>query len=163
MRAELRKKKKQQNKKRPAFSEPRKQETCALHLLPLADASFVTRQVARDPHQHLSLNSEESPGANSTPMTAFYDDKGLEEELSQVNCPEGDLEFDYLFEYEPPCSDVGAGGQGLSEVLLAELDSPPLALSRVFAGSECMCILLFKKKLEQEVYLAGFLWRLVAT
>lgn len=77
-------------------------------------------------------------------MTAFYDDKGLEEELSQVNCPEGDLEFDYLFEYEPPCSDDGAGGQGLSEVLLAELESPPLALSRVFAGSGCVCVLLFK-------------------
>lgn len=156
VRAELKKNK----KKRPAFSEPRKQETCALHLLQLADASFVTRQVARDPHQHLSLNSEESPGANSTPMTAFYDDKGLEEELSQVNCPEGDLEFDYLFEYEPPCSDDGAGGQGLSEVLLAELESPPLALSRVFAGCASFCS---KKKVKQEMNLAGFSWRVVAT
>lgn len=93
-------------------------------------------------------------------MTAFYDDKGLEEELSQVNCPEGDLEFDYLFEYEPPCSDDGAGGQGLSEVLLAELESPPLALSRVFAGCASFCS---KKKVKQEMNLAGFSWRVVAT
>lgn len=50
-------------------------------------------------------------------MTAFYDDKVLEDELAQVSCPEGDLDFAYLFEYEPPCSDVASGGQGLSEVL----------------------------------------------
>lgn len=50
-------------------------------------------------------------------MTAFYDDKVLEDELGQVSCPEGDLDFAYLFEYEPPCSDVASGGQGLSEAL----------------------------------------------
>lgn len=38
-------------------------------------------------------------------MSSFYDRKdpselGLEEELSQVNCQD-ELEFDYLFEYEP--------------------------------------------------------------
>lgn len=41
-------------------------------------------------------------------MTSFYDDKvhalELAEELSQVNCQD-DLEFAYLFEYEPPSSD----------------------------------------------------------
>lgn len=47
-------------------------------------------------------------------MTSFYDEKDLEEELSRVSCPDEDLEFEYLFEYEPPCSDVAGGGQGLS-------------------------------------------------
>ncbi|XP_049922151.1 nuclear factor of activated T-cells, cytoplasmic 2 isoform X2 [Epinephelus moara] len=44
-------------------------------------------------------------------MTSFYDEKDLEEELSRVNCPDEDLEFEYLFEYEPPCSDFAAGDQ----------------------------------------------------
>ncbi|XP_010873459.1 nuclear factor of activated T-cells, cytoplasmic 2 isoform X2 [Esox lucius] len=42
-------------------------------------------------------------------MSSFYEGKdpnelGLEEELSQVNCQD-ELEFDYLFEYEPPRED----------------------------------------------------------
>lgn len=32
----------------------------------------------------------------------FYDEKDLEEELSRVGCPDEDLDFEYLFEYEPP-------------------------------------------------------------
>lgn len=47
-------------------------------------------------------------------MTSFYDEKDLEEELSRVNCPDEDLEFEYLFEYEPPCSEFAGGHQGLS-------------------------------------------------
>lgn len=47
-------------------------------------------------------------------MTSFYDEKDLEEDLSRVNCPDEDLEFEYLFEYEPPCSDFAPGDQGLS-------------------------------------------------
>lgn len=46
-------------------------------------------------------------------MTAFYDDKLLEDEIGQ-----GDLDFAYLFEYEAPCSDNAPGSQGLSEVIL---------------------------------------------
>lgn len=48
-------------------------------------------------------------------MTSFYDDKDLEEELGLVNCPDGDLKFEDLFEYEPPCSDFPGGDQGLSD------------------------------------------------
>lgn len=48
-------------------------------------------------------------------MTSFYDEKDLEEELSRVNCPDEDLQFEYLFEYEPPCSDFAGGDQGLSD------------------------------------------------
>lgn len=48
-------------------------------------------------------------------MTSFYDEKDLEEELSRVSCPDEDLEFEYLFEYEPPCSDFAGGDQGLSD------------------------------------------------
>ncbi|TNM86673.1 hypothetical protein fugu_006903 [Takifugu bimaculatus] len=44
-------------------------------------------------------------------MTTFYDQKDLEEDLSRVGCPDEDLDFEYLFEYEPPCSDVAGGGQ----------------------------------------------------
>ncbi|XP_056279560.1 nuclear factor of activated T-cells, cytoplasmic 2 isoform X1 [Pseudoliparis swirei] len=59
-------------------------------------------------------------------MTSFYDDKDLEEELSRVNCPDEDLEFEYLFEYEPPCSDFAAGDQ----------DDPNLAAHKVLSP-EC--------------------------
>lgn len=48
-------------------------------------------------------------------MTSFYDEKDLEEELSRVGCPDEDLDFEYLFEYEPPGSDVAGPGQGLSD------------------------------------------------
>uniref|UniRef100_UPI003AAD0DF4 nuclear factor of activated T-cells, cytoplasmic 2 n=1 Tax=Centroberyx gerrardi TaxID=166262 RepID=UPI003AAD0DF4 len=44
-------------------------------------------------------------------MTALYDENDLEEELSRVNCPDEDLEFEYLFEYEPPCSEFTGGDQ----------------------------------------------------
>ena len=47
-------------------------------------------------------------------MTSFYDEADLEEKLSRVNCPDEDLEFEYLFEYEPPCSAFTGGDQGLS-------------------------------------------------
>lgn len=55
-------------------------------------------------------------------MTSFYDDKvhahELAEELSQVNCQD-DLEFAYLFEYEPPSSDFPVENRGL--LCLSEL------------------------------------------
>lgn len=51
-------------------------------------------------------------------MTTFYDQKDLEEDLSRVGCPDEDLDFEYLFEYEPPCSDVAGGGEGLSDAFL---------------------------------------------
>lgn len=44
-------------------------------------------------------------------MSSFYDEKELEEELSRASCPDGDLEFEFLFEYEPPCSDFAGGNQ----------------------------------------------------
>lgn len=49
-------------------------------------------------------------------MSSYYNEKDLEEELSRV-CPDEDLEFEYLFEYDPPCSEF-AGDQGLSEACL---------------------------------------------
>lgn len=48
-------------------------------------------------------------------MTAFYDQKDLEEELSGVGCGDEDLDFDYLFEYGQPCGDVAGASQGLSD------------------------------------------------
>lgn len=50
-------------------------------------------------------------------MTSIYEDKDpsaleLAEELSQVNCQD-ELDFDYLFEYDPPCNDFPAEDQGL--------------------------------------------------
>jgi len=66
-------------------------------------------------------------------MTSFYDDKDLEEELSRVNCPDEDLEFEYLFEYEPPCSDFAAGDQGLSGAPIGNRSSLlSLSLSPLF-------------------------------
>ncbi|XP_023122485.2 nuclear factor of activated T-cells, cytoplasmic 2 isoform X1 [Amphiprion ocellaris] len=56
-------------------------------------------------------------------MTSFYDDKDLEEELSRVTCPDEDLEFEILFEYEPPCSDFAGGDQ----------DDPNLAPHKVLS------------------------------
>nr|XP_043895160.1 nuclear factor of activated T-cells, cytoplasmic 2 isoform X2 [Solea senegalensis] len=56
-------------------------------------------------------------------MTSFYDEKDLEEELSGVNYPDEDLQFEYLFEYEPPCSDFAAGDQ----------DDPNLAPHKVLS------------------------------
>ncbi|XP_074538113.1 nuclear factor of activated T-cells, cytoplasmic 2 isoform X1 [Halichoeres trimaculatus] len=56
-------------------------------------------------------------------MTSFYDEKDLEEELSRVNCPDEDLEFEYLFEYEPPGSDFAGGDQ----------DDPNLASQKVLS------------------------------
>lgn len=46
-------------------------------------------------------------------MTSFYDERELEEELSRVNCPDEDLQFEYLFEYELPCSDFTKRDEGL--------------------------------------------------
>ncbi|KAM9342121.1 nuclear factor of activated T-cells, cytoplasmic 2 isoform 2-T2 [Pholidichthys leucotaenia] len=56
-------------------------------------------------------------------MTSYYDEKDLEEELSGVSCPEEDLQFEYLFEYEPPCSDFVEGRQ----------DDPNLAAQKVLS------------------------------
>ncbi|XP_063745831.1 nuclear factor of activated T-cells, cytoplasmic 2 isoform X2 [Eleginops maclovinus] len=56
-------------------------------------------------------------------MTSFYDDKDLAEDLSGVNCPDEDLEFEYLFEYEPPCSGFAAGDQ----------DDPNLTSHKIFS------------------------------
>lgn len=53
------------------------------------------------------------------PMSTFYDQKDLEEELSRVGCNDEDLDFEYLFEYEQPCSDVAGGSEGLSDALLS--------------------------------------------
>lgn len=47
-------------------------------------------------------------------MSSFYGEKdcselvGLAGDLSQVTCPD-ELEFDYLFDYEPPCSEISSG------------------------------------------------------
>ncbi|XP_041655656.1 nuclear factor of activated T-cells, cytoplasmic 2 isoform X2 [Cheilinus undulatus] len=64
-------------------------------------------------------------------MTSFYDEKDLEEELSRVNCPEDDLQFEYLFEYEPPCSDFAGGNQGWSEAFWQ--NDPNLASHKVLS------------------------------
>nr|XP_029520976.1 nuclear factor of activated T-cells, cytoplasmic 2-like isoform X1 [Oncorhynchus nerka] len=61
-------------------------------------------------------------------MSSFYDRKdpselGLEEELSQVNCQD-ELEFDYLFEYEPPCNNFPGEDQA---------DEPNLSSLRVLS------------------------------
>ncbi|XP_005741041.1 nuclear factor of activated T-cells, cytoplasmic 2 isoform X2 [Pundamilia nyererei] len=56
-------------------------------------------------------------------MTSFYDEKDLVEELSRVSCPDEDLQFEYLFEYEPPCSDFAGGHQDDSNL------GPPKVLS----------------------------------
>ncbi|KAF7669482.1 hypothetical protein LDENG_00189620 [Lucifuga dentata] len=56
-------------------------------------------------------------------MSNFYDERDLEEELSRVNCPDEDLEFEYLFEYEPPYSDFAGGNQ----------DDPNLAPHKVLS------------------------------
>ncbi|XP_017274600.1 nuclear factor of activated T-cells, cytoplasmic 2 isoform X1 [Kryptolebias marmoratus] len=56
-------------------------------------------------------------------MSSFYDGKDLEEELSRVSCPDEDLSFEYLFEYEPPCSDFPGGDQ----------DEPNLAPHKVLS------------------------------
>ncbi|XP_076022855.1 nuclear factor of activated T-cells, cytoplasmic 2 isoform X2 [Genypterus blacodes] len=54
-------------------------------------------------------------------MSNFYDED-LEEELSRVNCPDEDLQFEYLFEFEQPYNDF-AGGQ----------DDPNLASHKVLS------------------------------
>ncbi|XP_034029281.1 nuclear factor of activated T-cells, cytoplasmic 2 isoform X2 [Thalassophryne amazonica] len=55
-------------------------------------------------------------------MTSFYDENGLEEELSRIGCPDEDLEFEYLFEYEPPDSSRAA-----------DRDDPNLASHKVLS------------------------------
>ncbi|XP_029012799.1 nuclear factor of activated T-cells, cytoplasmic 2 isoform X2 [Betta splendens] len=59
-------------------------------------------------------------------MTNFYDEKDLEEDLGRVNCPDEDLEFDYLFEYEPSCSDFA--GEGVQ-------DDPNLASQKILSAA----------------------------
>ncbi|XP_056158162.1 nuclear factor of activated T-cells, cytoplasmic 2 isoform X2 [Lampris incognitus] len=58
-------------------------------------------------------------------MTSLYDEKDLAEELSRVNCPDEDLEFDYLFEYEPSCGDLTGG---------SHQDEPNLASHKVLSS-----------------------------
>ncbi|MEQ2208494.1 hypothetical protein XENOCAPTIV_002983, partial [Xenoophorus captivus] len=64
-------------------------------------------------------------------MTTFYDEKDLEEDLRPANCPDEDLQFDYLFEYEPPCSDYADQGYENQEArnYLDNIRPPGLALS----------------------------------
>ncbi|KAF7209234.1 nuclear factor of activated T-cells, cytoplasmic 2 isoform X3 [Nothobranchius furzeri] len=50
-------------------------------------------------------------------MTSFYSETDLEEELVHIHCPDEDLQFEYLFEYDPPCSDFSG----------ADADDPGLA------------------------------------
>ncbi|XP_030590313.1 nuclear factor of activated T-cells, cytoplasmic 2 isoform X3 [Archocentrus centrarchus] len=57
-------------------------------------------------------------------MTSFYDEKDLVEELSRVSCPDEDLQFEYLFEYEPPCSDFAGGDQDDSSLVPPKVLSP---------------------------------------
>lgn len=89
-------------------------------------------------------------------MTSFYDEKDLEEELSRVNCPDEDLEFEYLFEYEPPCSDFAGGDQGLFEATTADSSA---SLGYLQAQNEYMARELYScewKREKQEVKLTGF-------
>ncbi|XP_047426556.1 nuclear factor of activated T-cells, cytoplasmic 2 isoform X3 [Mugil cephalus] len=81
---------------------------------------LTLEQVPTNPHQHPQLRSHvasSDPGGverkitQFRQMTSFYVENDLEEELSRVNCPDEDLEFEYLFEYEPPCSDFAGGNQ----------------------------------------------------
>lgn len=58
-------------------------------------------------------------------MSTYYDQKDLEEELSRVGCPDEDLDFEYLFEYEQPCSDVAGASQGLSDAFSSLCGSSP--------------------------------------
>ncbi|CDQ59429.1 unnamed protein product [Oncorhynchus mykiss] len=67
-------------------------------------------------------------------MNSFYDGKnpsdlGLEEELSQVNCQD-ELEFDYLFEYEPPCDNFPGEDQDEPN-LSSQRVSPPSGLAYI--------------------------------
>lgn len=66
-------------------------------------------------------------------MTSFYDERDLEEELTQINCPDDDLQFEYLFEYEPHCSDFAGGDQGwsrwVSGFLFRQPEWTPVSLS----------------------------------
>lgn len=96
-------------------------------------------QNTHDQRHRASVSSPELEGVvrerQLTQMTSFYDDKDLEEELSRVNCLDEDLEFEYLFEYEPPCSDFAAGYQGWSRSGVHGNLSALLSLSRLFEGS----------------------------
>lgn len=74
-------------------------------------------------------------------MTSFYDEKDLEEELSRVSCPDEDLEFEYLFEYGLPCSDVAGGGQGLSDAFLAAQVDSCLRLSVGYLWAQSQYVL----------------------
>lgn len=75
-------------------------------------------------------------------MTSFYDDKDLVEELSRVSCPDEDLQFEYLFEYEPPCSDFAGGDQGLTETFFILQQSK---LTSVCLSAVCLLrVKLFK-------------------
>ncbi|XP_061553098.1 nuclear factor of activated T-cells, cytoplasmic 2 isoform X1 [Phycodurus eques] len=57
-------------------------------------------------------------------MSSLYDQNRLEEELSRVNCPDEDLDFEYLFEYEASCSSEAEGGRQ---------DDPNLASHKVLS------------------------------
>ncbi|XP_028309310.1 nuclear factor of activated T-cells, cytoplasmic 2 isoform X2 [Gouania willdenowi] len=57
-------------------------------------------------------------------MSSFYAQNELEEELSRVSCPEEDLQFEYLFEYESTGSDFTGGDQDDSNLAPHKVLSP---------------------------------------
>ncbi|KAJ8369863.1 hypothetical protein SKAU_G00098910 [Synaphobranchus kaupii] len=66
-------------------------------------------------------------------MTSIYEDKDpsaleLAEELSQVHCQD-ELDFDYLFEYDPPCSDFPAADQDEHSLSSHKVLSAPAGLA----------------------------------
>lgn len=152
-----------------------KQETFALHPLQLTDASFDAWTGSPNPHQRRSRSStsaarlchpnpveslKKKTKQNCRQMTTFYDENDLEEELRRVNCPDEDLEFDYLFEYEPPCNDFAGGGdQGLSGAFWqpSRLLSPVLVICYLKFNKRFVRCTHVNGKEKQEVNLTGFL------
>ncbi|KAK2897198.1 nuclear factor of activated T-cells, cytoplasmic 2 isoform X1 [Channa argus] len=57
-------------------------------------------------------------------MTSFYNDNNFGEDLRPVTCPDEDLEFEYLFEYEPPCSAFAGGDQDDPNLVSHKVLSP---------------------------------------
>ncbi|XP_041860313.1 nuclear factor of activated T-cells, cytoplasmic 2 isoform X2 [Melanotaenia boesemani] len=57
-------------------------------------------------------------------MSSFYDQKELEEEFGRTGCPDDDLEFEYLFEYETPDGRFAAGDRDDSNLPSNKVLSP---------------------------------------
>ncbi|XP_030213080.1 nuclear factor of activated T-cells, cytoplasmic 2 isoform X3 [Gadus morhua] len=57
-------------------------------------------------------------------MTYFYDETEAAEDLSKMNYPDEDLQFEYLFEYEPPSDDFAGGKQDDPNLTAQKLLSP---------------------------------------